>query len=72
MIQLTIGSTANRKTVIVDESITIREALTRVQFPMGDNLRLNGDPVHDLDSTLADFNVGERAALLAVTKADNA
>lgn len=72
MIQLTIGTTTNRKTVIVDENTTIRDAIQLVTFPMGDALRLNGESVHDLDATIASFNVGERAALLAVTKADNA
>ena len=72
MIQLTIGTTTNRKTVIVDENTTIRDALQLVTFPMGDTLRLNGESVHDLGATIASFNVGERAALLAVTKADNA
>lgn len=72
MIQLTIGSTTNRKTVIVDENITVREALSSVTFPMSDTLRLNGETVHDLDATLSSFGVTDRAALLAVTKADNA
>lgn len=73
MIQLVIGTTTNRKTVVVDENRTVTDVISNtIDFPMGDNMHLNGVRVTDTSKTFAELGVTDRAVLLAVIKADNA
>ena len=70
-----MGTNVERKTVIIDENTTLRNALedNGVDYSRG-AMHLDGAPLKagDLDKTFADFNITEKAYLLNVVKADNA
>lgn len=77
MINLTIGTNTERKTVIVDATQTIEDILEDNQVDVsGTALHLNGSliPGCDVEKTLPELGVadGGSAMLIAVTKADSA
>lgn len=75
MLKVTMGNNVNRKSVIIDENTTLRSALEAngVDYTRG-AMQLDGATLQpgDLDKTFADFGVGEKCFLLAITKTDNA
>ena len=75
MIKVTIGNNVKRKTEILDENTTLREALedADIDYSRG-MMNLDGSSLSpgDLDKTFADFGILEKCFLLNVVKADNA
>jgi len=75
MIKVTIGNNVKRKTEILDENTTLRQALedAEIDYSHG-TMNLNGSSLGpgDLDKTFADFGIAEKCFLLNVVKADNA
>ena len=75
MIKVTMGNNVKRKTEILDETTTLREALedAEIDYTTG-IMNLDGSTLNpgDLDKTFADFGITERCYLLNVVKADNA
>jgi hypothetical protein len=75
MIKVTMGNNVKRKTEIVDENTTLREALecAEIDYTAG-IMNLDGSTLSpgDLDKTFADFGIAEKCYLLNVVKADNA
>ena len=75
MIKVTIGNNVKRKTEILDENTTLREALedAEIDYTAG-IMNLDGSTLNpgDLDKTFADFGITEKCYLLNVVKADNA
>ena len=75
MVKVTMGNNVKRKTEIVDENTTLREALeeAEVDYTAG-IMNLDGSTLNpgDLDKTFADFGITEKCYLLNVVKADNA
>lgn len=75
MIKVTIGNNVKRKTVILDETTTLRQALedAEIDYSLG-TMNLDGSSLSpgDLDKTFADFGIGDKCFLLNVVKADNA
>ena len=75
MIKVTMGNNVKRKTEILDENTTLREALetAEIDYTIG-MMNLDGSPLQpgDLDKTFADFGIAEKCYLLSVVKADNA
>lgn len=75
MIRVQVGNNLDRKTVIVDSDVTLRNVLEEngvdyYRFQMN----LDGAMLRpgDFDKTFADFGITEKCFLLAVQKADNA
>lgn len=75
MIKVTIGNNVKRKSEIVDENTTLREALedAEIDYTAG-IMNLDGSTINsgDLDRTFADFGITDKCYLLNVVKADNA
>jgi hypothetical protein len=75
MIKVTMGNNVKRKTEILDENTTLREALedAEIDYTTG-IMNLDGSTLNpgDLDKTFADFGIAEKCYLLNVVKADNA
>ena len=75
MIKVTIGNNVRRKTEILDENTTLREALEEAEIDYTAGI-MNSDGSSlnpgDLDKTFADFGITEKCYLLNVIKADNA
>ncbi len=75
MIKVTIGNNVKRKTEILDENTTLRQALedAEIDYSRG-AMNLDGSSLSpgDLDKTFADFGITEKCFLLNVVKADNA
>jgi len=75
MIKVTMGNNVKRKTEILDENTTLREALetAEIDYTIG-MMNLDGSPLQpgDLDKTFSDFGIAEKCYLLNVVKADNA
>jgi len=75
MIKVTMGNNVKRKTEILDENTTLREALedAEVDYTTG-IMNLDGATLNpgDLDKTFADFGIAEKCFLINVVKADNA
>jgi hypothetical protein len=75
MIKVTVGNNVKRKTVIIDESTTLRDALedAEIDYSRG-TMNLDGSSLGpgDLDKTFASFGIAEKCFLLNVVKADNA
>ena len=75
MIKITLGNNVKRKTEILDENTTLREALedAEIEYTQG-IMNLDGSTLSpgDLDKTFADFGITEKCYLLNVIKADNA
>ena len=75
MIKVTIGNNVKRKTEILDENTTLREALedAEIDYSRG-TMNLDGSTLNpgDLDRTFAGFGITEKCFLLNVVKADNA
>lgn len=76
IIQVKIGTNTNRKTVNLDNSTTLRNALESngVELDSQGVISLDGCPLQpgDINKTFADFGVDERCSLTKVVKADNA
>ena len=78
MIKVTIGTTMNRKDVIVPESTTLWAAVEQAGIipATSDGFTLNGVPVRksrgELDRTFEDYGLSGRAMLLAVKDSQNA
>jgi hypothetical protein len=75
MIKVTIGNNVKRKTEILDENTTLREALEEAEIDYTRGImNLDGSTLDpgDLDRTFADFGITEKCYLLNVVKADNA
>jgi hypothetical protein len=75
MIKVTIGNNVKRSSEIIDENLTLREALedAEIDYTIG-IMNLDGSTLNagDLDRTFADFGITEKCYLLNVVKADNA
>ena len=75
MIKVTIGNNVKRKTEILDENTTLRQAAedAEIDYSRG-TMNLDGSSLSpgDLDKTFADFGITEKCFLLNVVKADNA
>ena len=75
MIKVTIGNNVKRKTEILDENTTLRQAAedAGIDYSRG-TMNLDGSSLGpgDLDKTFADFGITEKCFLLNVVKADNA
>ena len=75
MIKVTIGNNVKRKTVILDENATLRQALedAEIDYSRG-TMNLDGSSLGpgDLDKTFAGFGIADKCFLLNVVKADNA
>ena len=75
MIKVTTGNNVKRKTEILDENTTLRQALedAGIDYTTG-IMNLDGSSLSpgDLDKTFADFGIVEKCFLLNVVKADNA
>lgn len=75
MIKVTIGNNVKRRSEIIDENTTLREALeeTEIDYTTG-IMNLDGSTLNpgDLDKSFADFGITEKCYLLNVVKADNA
>jgi hypothetical protein len=75
MIKVTMGNNVKRKTEILDENTTLREALEEAEIDYTRGImNLDGSTLEagDLDRTFADFGITEKCYLLNVVKADNA
>ena len=75
MIKVTIGNNVKRKTEILDENTTLREALEEADIDYSRGaMNMDGSTLSpgDLDKTFADFGIAEKCFLLSVVKADNA
>ena len=75
MVKVTMGNNVKRKTEILDDTITLRDALevAEIDYTTG-IMNLDGSTLNpgDLDKTFADFGITEKCYLLNVVKADNA
>ena len=75
MIKVTIGNNVKRKTVILDENTTLRDALeeAEIDYSRG-TMNLDGSSLGpgDLDKTFAALGIADKCFLLNVVKADNA
>jgi len=75
MVKVTIGNNVKRKTEILDENTTLRQALedAEIDYSRG-TMNLDGSSLGpgDLDKTFADLGIAEKCFLLNVVKADNA
>jgi hypothetical protein len=75
MIKVIMGNNVKRKTEVLDETTTLREALedAEINYTSG-SMNLDGSTLSpgDLDKTFADFGIKEKCFLLNVVKADNA
>ena len=75
MITIKIGNNLERKTVIVDENTTVRNALESngIDYSTGVTT-LDGAPLRpgDMDKSFAQFGITEKCTLVNVLKADNA
>ena len=75
MIKVTMGNNVKRKTEIIDENTTLRQALENAEIDYGRGvMNLDGSTLalDELDKTFADYGVTEKCFLLNVVKADNA
>jgi hypothetical protein len=75
MIKVTMGNNVKRKTEILEESTTLREALESAEIDYTTGImNLDGSTLNpgDLDKTFAEFGIVEKCYLLNVVKADNA
>jgi len=74
MIKVTIGTTLERETVIVDPGKTLRSAIEEagIDYTSG-TMQLDGAALRpgDLDRTFASFDITDKCFLLNVVKADN-
>lgn len=75
MIKVIIGNNVKRETKIVDENVTLRQALedAGVDYTKG-SVNMDGATLGpgDLDKTFAQHGITEKCFLLQVVKADNA
>jgi hypothetical protein len=75
IIKATVGNNVKRNTVMVDDSLTLREVLEEqgIDYTRG-QMHLDGASLQpgDLDKSFADFGIKTQAFLLNVTKTDNA
>lgn len=75
MIKLTLGTNTSRKEIIVEETKTVKELLVENDIPLGvGTISLNGVPLTttEINSTLKQLDVQDRAFLVSVVKSDNA
>ena len=75
MLKVTMGNNVKRKSEILDENTTLREALESAEIDYTTGImNLDGSTLSpgDLDKTFADFGITEKCYLLNVVKADNA
>ena len=71
MLKVTMGNNVKRKTEILDENTTLREALetAEIDYTIG-MMNLDGSPFQpgDLDKTFADFGIAEKCYLLILRR----
>jgi hypothetical protein len=75
MIKVTIGNNVKRRTIILEETTTLRQACEEAELDYArGTMNLDGSSLNpgDLDKTFADFGITEKCFLLNVVKADNA
>ena len=75
MLNITVGTNTNRKTVMVPEDYTLRQVLEENDINYATaQTSLDGCVLQpgDMDKTFAEMNVKERAYLVSVQKMDNA
>ena len=75
MIKVTMGNNVKRKSEILDENTTLREALKRAEIDYTRGImNLDGSTLDDdeLDRIFAELGVKDKCYLLNVIKADNA
>lgn len=75
MITVTVGSNLNRKSVVVEETATLKSVLENngVDYSVG-STHLDGATVKagDLDKTFASFGIKDKCSLITVVKGDAA
>lgn len=77
MLQVVVGTTLNRTTILVPENTTLEAAIAQSGIAMpGDDFTLNGIAVKrtrgELDRTFADYGASGRVNLIAVKQSQNA
>lgn len=77
MVRLSIGTNTQRKSITVEVTSTVKEALNEARVDVGGSaIHLNGTliPAADLNETFADLGIDDEseASLIAVKKADSA
>ena len=77
MLQVVVGTTLNRTTILVPENTTLEAAIAQSGIAMpGDDFTLNGVSLKrtrgDLNNTFADLGASGRVTLLAVKQSQNA
>lgn len=75
MVQVTIGTATNRKNVVVDDTVTIATILQENNVPTeGATFTLNGFNLQfaDMNKTLKDLGITEKATLIVAVKTNNA
>lgn len=74
-VQVLVGSAIKRNTIIVEDTATPKEILieAEIDFSMA-NVHLDGATLStsEMNTSLKDHQVGEKAMLIAVVKDDNA
>ena len=71
MIKVTMGNNVKRKSEILDENTTLREALENAEIDYTTGImNLDGSTLNpgDLDKSFADFGIAEKCYLLNVVK----
>lgn len=75
MVKVVVGNNLERKSDIVEPSMTLRQVLenNEIDYTRG-TMHLDGSSLNpgDLDKTFSDFGITEKCFLLNVVKADNA
>lgn len=75
MVQVQFSNNVTRKTMLISEDTTVRQALEAngINYTTG-RLHLDGAPLQagDIDKTFASFGISEKCYLTSVVKADNA
>lgn len=78
MLKLTVGTSINRKDMLVPENTTLEAAIAASEITPTSNesFTLNGEPLKrsngDLGRTFADYGITNRAVLLSVKDSQNA
>ena len=75
MLEITLGTNTSRTKVIVPKSTVLRDLLEEndVNYSVG-TIHIDGCPITtgDMDRTLGDLGITEKAFIIAIIKSDNA
>lgn len=78
MLKVTVGTSMNRKDMLLPENTTLADAIavSEITPTSNESFTLNGTPLKrsngDLDRTFADYGLTNRAVLLSVKNSQNA